>query len=124
MNATEAGFLRLARKKSFRIFRGGWPDFFLLDGSGKAMFVEVKRGPDRLRPEQLEMLAALTAAGIRCYVWWDVRPDTLFFWSKFTDVQETTLAQAAEAERVKRARRVVARRRAAAKRAKYDPPHT
>jgi hypothetical protein len=46
----------------------GWPDLTLL-GHGRALFVELKSEKGRLRPEQLEVIALLRAAGLDARVW-------------------------------------------------------
>ena len=46
----------------------GWPDLTLL-GHGRALFVELKSEKGRLRPEQLEVIALLRAAGLDARIW-------------------------------------------------------
>jgi hypothetical protein len=46
----------------------GWPDIFAVRDE-RAVAIEVKGDGDQMRPEQLEWLAALSAAGIETFVW-------------------------------------------------------
>lgn len=46
----------------------GWPDLTLL-GHGRALFIELKSEKGRVRPEQVEVIALLRAAGLDARVW-------------------------------------------------------
>jgi len=80
----EQFFLRALTKRYIRVFRSGWPDFFLEDTvAGKVMGVEVKaHWGDRLSPAQREMFAALERWGMPIYVW-TPRTHALVPWKKF-----------------------------------------
>lgn len=76
MNTSEVAYLsRLARKKG-RAWRSGWPDF-LVEQDGRFMFVEVKAGNDKVRPNQYATFSALEAAGLRVFVWNPKNPHAL-----------------------------------------------
>ncbi len=49
----------------------GWPDVVLCRPP-EILFVELKTGKGRLRPEQADWIQALTACGLEAHVW---RPD-------------------------------------------------
>ncbi len=60
--------LRSARSAMEKTYRGaGEPDLFLFKESGLFMFVEVKKGADRVGPAQLECIAQIRAI-LRCQV--------------------------------------------------------
>ncbi len=83
-NETETRFLEaLAQKRpGAASFRAGWPDF-LIEHEGKFLAVEVKQGPDRVRPRQAVMFEALDRAGIPVFVWNPKRPDVLVHWRRY-----------------------------------------
>lgn len=62
----------LARRKGFRIYKQGWPDF-LIEKDGKYMGVEIKEG-NKLGEHQWLMHQALEKAGLKVIV---ITPDTI-----------------------------------------------
>lgn len=67
MNPSEFKFCEEAIDDGYEVLRSGWPDFLLLK-DGKAIFVEVKRGSDRLTTGQLRMMRALKLLGHEAHV--------------------------------------------------------
>ena len=65
-------FHRLARKKGFRVYKQGWPDY-LIEKDGKYMGVEVKEG-NVLREHQWLMHQTLERAGLKVII---ITPDTI-----------------------------------------------
>lgn len=61
MNATEQRCELKYRWNRMRALRSGWPDFLMIDPDGNPLGgVEVKRSLTELRPNQIEMLTALS----------------------------------------------------------------
>lgn len=69
--------------KGALVYRHGWPDF-LLDLSGKPVFIEVKAGSDMISERQGRMFAAIERLlGIYVWVWNPERPSQLTPWRKY-----------------------------------------
>lgn len=79
----EEQFEKKAAEKGWFVDRAGWPDYLISSRGKRPKFVEVKSIGDRIRPSQEVMFAALEAAGIRVYVWWELCPNQLIPWRKF-----------------------------------------
>jgi hypothetical protein len=70
LNEGEYAFRDFAIEQGFSYSKRGWPDFFCTDKNGNIFVVEVKPTARRnLKPEQLTVLKALSAAGIPAFRW-------------------------------------------------------
>ena len=57
------------KRMSVMGFGKGWPDLQVIDG-GETLYAEIKRdASSKPRAEQVEVMARLTLAGARCFVW-------------------------------------------------------
>lgn len=92
MTEAEVAFARMARARGKTPLRNGWPDFLVRDElSGGTIGVEVKYGPDDIRPSQARMFQALERAGITVMVWDPERPRTLQPWRRYYDEKPVEL---------------------------------
>lgn len=66
----EQRFADWAESQGWDVTKRGWPDF-ICRRDGAIMAVEVKAGKDDIRPEQIDLLDNLSAAGIPTYVYHD-----------------------------------------------------
>lgn len=64
----EAAFAEWAESNGWDVTKRGWPDF-ICRRDGATMAVEVKGGNDDLKPEQIDTLNDLSAAGIPTFVY-------------------------------------------------------
>jgi len=69
MNDFELACKKHLEKAGYVVLRNGWPDFLVLSKDcTRGYALELKRGGDRLRPEQVRMHAALARFGILTHV--------------------------------------------------------
>lgn len=93
LTAVQRRFAAMADAKGKQIYRGGWPDFLVVDVSGATLGVSVKEPWDSISKSQVVMFAALEAAGLAIVVWKPNQPNVLRPWRLFLS------EQAAESER-------------------------
>lgn len=71
-NTHERRFEELAHEQGWFATKRGWPDFFVITDEDEVIAVEVKpRFPRRgklVKDSQSQVMKALSAAGIRCFV--------------------------------------------------------
>lgn len=68
-NLAEGAFWDLATERGWQITKRGWPDYFV-QKDGHIIAVEVMPSAGRApRFDQRQVMAALEAAGIRCFIW-------------------------------------------------------
>lgn len=68
-NAAESMAWDALRESGWEVTRRGWPDFFCWK-AGKIVLIEVKpKHGRRLKFRQRQVLEALSAFGVPCYVW-------------------------------------------------------
>lgn len=69
MIKSEEKIAKILRKRGFKIFHIGWPDFLCINKKTNRCFaLEVKKGTDRIKPHQQKMHDALNDCGLPVYV--------------------------------------------------------
>ena len=82
LTPAEFSFFNMCRKRGFRAYRHGWPDF-LLERPDGIIGVEVKNGSDPISLSQQTTFAALERFGLPVYVWNRDSMDRLIPWRKY-----------------------------------------
>lgn len=59
----ELAFMEEAKKRGYRLYKAGYPDFVVAGKNGVPFFVEVKQGKDNLSPSQENMFDVLRRMG-------------------------------------------------------------
>ena len=67
-NRFENRFAQLAHSLGWEVTKQGWPDFVCYGADDQLIAVEVKPFGGWLRPEQKRLMAALSNAGVRCFI--------------------------------------------------------
>lgn len=121
-NRSEEDFRKWAKTQGVQVMKKGWFDLLCMGPDGEIFITEIKSRSDRLKKEQVFLLALLEKAGIPCYIGrpYKTKDKLERFSMDMWDVKNSELMNEKTAQRVEQVHQKDEERKASKKKAKKE----